>query len=307
MNTELRLHGRINDEIEYFATAAGCRTAHHHFFQVADQNLRFFAPGCELILSPTGLSQMGTGGTFCEYMFGVDQPVSDLSKEGIFNRLILLGAGYNQAGELEISDRNFSEQSYEDIFLKGHAVDNYFFFISGLEDKTHQLQQEQVLRYLGRSLKRGANLNRQDDSQLAESLLAQLPEQSTIYLIRLSDTKHRHFQQEFQTLYYRDRTLSNSTQTALQELADNLGLDPYQQERIRIDVMYKHRDNYRIIDNYKKVLVECYLQGDINRQQNARLARLKTLALRNEIPSILLTALDEKLKTHLSNLSLIHI
>ncbi len=303
MNTELRLHGRINDEIEYFATAAGCRTAHHHFFQVADQNLRFFAPGCELILSPTGLSQMGTGGTFCEYMFGVDQPVSDLSKEGIFNRLILLGAGYNQAGELEISDRNFSEQSYEDIFFKGHAVDNYFFFISGLEDKTHQLQQEQVLRYLGRLLKRSANLNRQDDSQLAESLLAQLPEQSTIYLVRLSDTKHRHFQQEFQTLYYRDRTLSNSTQTALQELADNLGLDPYQQERIRIDVMYKHRDNYRIIDNYKKVLVECYLQGDINRQQNARLARLKTLALRNEIPSILLTALDEKLKTHLSNIA----
>ncbi len=301
MNTELRLHGKINDKVEYFATAAGCRTAHHHFFQVTDQNLRFFAPGSELILSPTGLRQMGTGGTFCEYMFGVDQPVSDLSKEGIFNRLILLGAGYNQAGGLEISNRNYTEQSYEDIFLKGHAVDNYFFFISGLEEKTHRLRQEQILRHLGKTLKRTANLNRQDDSQLAESLLAQLPEQSTIYLVRLSDTSHRHFQQEFQTLYYRGRTISNNTRTALQELADNLGLDPYQRERIRVDVMYKHRDNYRIIDDYKKVLVECYLQGDIDRQQNARLTRLKTLALRNEIPPILLTALDEKLKAHVSS------
>ncbi len=304
MNTELRLHGKVNNDIEYFATAAGCKTAHHHFFQSADHNLRFFAPGSELLLGPTGLRLEGTGGTFCEYMFGVDQPVSDLSKEGIVNRLILLGAGYNQAGDLEISQRNHIEQSYEEIFLQGHAVDNYFFFVSGLEGQTHQLRQEEILRYLGKALKRISNLNHQDDSQLAESLLVQLPEQSTVYLLRLSDTKHRHFQKEFQTLYYRDRTstTSNNTQTALQELADNLGIDPYQSERIRIDVMYKHRDNYRIIDNYKKVLVECYLQGDINHQQNARLTRLKTLALRNEIPSALLTALDEKLKTQVNSI-----
>jgi uncharacterized protein (TIGR04442 family) len=297
MATELRLHGKINSNIEYFATAAGCRTAHHHFFQSVDQNLRFFAPGSELILSPTGLRQEGIGGTFCEYMFGVEQPVSDLSKEGILNRLILLGAGYNQAGHLEISQQNHIEQSYKEIFLQGHAVHNYFFFVSGLEGQTHRLQQEQILRYLGKTLKRISNLNHQDDSQLAESLLTQLPEQATIYLLRLSDTSHHHFQKEFQTLYYRDRSSLNNIQTALQELSDNLEIDPYQSERIRIDVMYKHRDNYRIIDDYKKVLIECYLQGDISPQQNARLARLKTLALRNEIPAALLTALDEKLRT----------
>lgn len=296
MNTELRLHGQINDKIEYFATAAGCRTAHHHFFQVADQKLRFFAPGSELTLSSTGLRQTGTGGTFCEYMFGVDQPVSDLSKKGIFNRLMLLGARYNQAGQLEISEQNYTEQSYEEIFLKGHAVDNYFFFVNGLKETSHRLRQEQILRSLGKALKRIAHLNRQDDSLLARSLLAQLPEQCTVYLIRLADKNHRHFQQEFQTLYYRNRSISQNTHTALQELADNLGLDPYQKERISIDVMYRHRDNYRIIDDYKKVLIECYQQGDINRQQHARLTRLKVLALRNEIPAILLSALDDKLK-----------
>ena len=302
MTTELRLHGQINDKIEYFATAAGCRTAHHHFFQIADQNLRFFAPGSELILSPAGLRQIGTGGTFCEYMFGVDQPVSDLSKEGVFNRLMLLGARYNQSGQLEINEQNHNEQSYKDLFLKGHAVDNYFFFINGLTDKTHRLRQEQILRYLGKTLKRISNLNRQNDSQLAESLLSQLPENCTIYLIRLSDISHRHFQQEFQTLYYRDRSISKNTHTALQGLAENLGLAPYQRERICIDVMYRHRDNYRIIDDYKKILIECYQQGDINRQQHARLTRLKALALRNEIPSALLSALDDKLKAEVSSI-----
>ena len=303
MNTELRLHGQINDEFEYFATAAGCRTAHHHFFQEADQDLRFFAPGCELILSPTGLRQAGTGGTFCEYMFGVEQPVSDLSKEGIVNRLILLGAGYNPAGELEFGEQSSIEKNYQDIFLKGHAVDNYFFFISGLESSSHRLRQEQILRYLGKTLKRITNLNQQDDSLLVESLLAQLPKQCTIYLLRLSNIKHRHFQQEFQALYYRDRSTSENTHAALKNLANDLGLDPYQQERVRIDVMYRHHDNYRIIDDYKKVLIECYHQGSINQQQQDRLIRLRTLALRNEIPAALLATLNDTLKANISSSS----
>ena len=302
MNTELRLHGKINDEVEYFATAAGCRTAHHHFFQESGQELRFFAPGCELILSPTKLRQAGTGGTFCEYMFGVEQPVSDLSKDGIVNRLMLLGAGYNPAGELEFSEQNSIEESYRDIFLKGHAVNNYFFFISGLKSSTHRLRQEKILRDLGKTLKRITDLNQQDDSLLAESLLAQLPKQCTVYLLRLSNIKHRHFQQEFQALYYRDHSISKNTHTALQNLADDLKLAPYQQERVRIDVMYRHRDNYRIIDDYKKVLIECYHQGSINQQQHARLIRLKTLALRNEIPAALLSTLDDKLKANVCSI-----
>jgi uncharacterized protein (TIGR04442 family) len=302
MNTELRLHGKVNDDIEYFATVAGCKTAHPHFFQIAENELRFFAPGCELILNSTGIEQTGTGGTFCEYMFGVDQPVSDLSKEGIHNRLILLGAGYDSAGQLEIGEQNRVEQSYDDIFLQGHAVDNYFFFIDGLHEATHQLLQKKILRYLGKSIKRIANLNRQDDSVIAEQLRAQLPQQCTLYMIRLTNTNHRHFQQEFQALYYRDRAISKNTHAALQQLADNLGLEPYQQERIHIDVMYRHRDNYRIIDEYKKVLVECYRQKNIDRQQHARLTRLKTLALRNKIPTALISTLDDKLKTEIGPL-----
>lgn len=292
MNTELRLHGQITPDIEYYATAAGCRSAHQHFFQALGDDLRFFAPGNELTLTTEGIRQAGTGGTFCEYMFGVEQPLSDLTKIGIFNRLMLLEA-----------DRVSGEQSYEDIFVTGHAIDNYFFFITGLEGSSHQQRQAEILRFLGKSIKRLPYLNRQGDSELAEQLLELLPDDCTIYLIRLSHLKNRHFQQEFQSLYYKDRSLPEQALDSLDDLATSLEIPPYQQERIRIDVMYHHRDNYRIIDDYRKVLIDCFLRGDINRQQHARLTRLKTLALRNEIPETLLTTLDERLQSRISSIT----
>ena len=280
MSTELRLHGKITDEIEYFATAAGNRNAHQHFFEMSDTGLRFFAPGNELVLLPDRLRQTGTGGTFCAYMFGVDQPFSDLTKPGILNRLILLGATYNDSGQLEIKGSNKTEQTYEEIFQFGNALDNYFFFVDGLSGKKHRELQEEILKRLGKTLKRMPYINRMDDSQLATALLAHLPEQSSIYLVRLSHMKHRRFQNEFQSLYYRDRTLCGEALTAVKKLATSLNLDPQQQERIQIDVMYNHRDNYRVVDDYKKVLIECLDQQSIDRQQHARLTRLRTLALR---------------------------
>ncbi len=299
MSTELRLHGQITPDIEYYATAASDRTVQQHFFQELDERLRFFAPGNELVLHPGHFTQSGVGGSFCEYMFGVDQPLSDLTKSGILNRLMLLGAGYGQSGQLEIKEQNRVEQKYDELFFKGHAIDNYFFFVEGLAGTSHRERQEEILRCLGKFLKRRVNLTRQDDSQLAAALLSRLPKRCTVYLIRLSQIKNRHFQREFQSLYYQDRNLADGTLKTLDELAANLGLDPYQQERIRIDVMYRHRDNYRIIDDYRNVLIECYHQGEINRRQHARLTRLKALAMRNEIPTTLLSTLDEKLQAQI--------
>lgn len=297
MNTELRLHGRINDNIEYFATAAGCRTAHHHFYQVSDQSLRFFAPGNELILDEQGVRQLGNGGSFCEYMFGVDQPLADLSKDGIVNRLTLLGVSYDESGNLHIDEMNRTQHTYEQIFFEGHAVYNCFFFIDGLDAQTHRQQQEQVLRRLGKVLKRLTNLNQRDDSQLVTELLTQLPEQCTIYLVCLINSRHRRYLQEFQRLYYQHRSIPDSNFTELQMLANDMGIDRYQQERIRVDVMYRHRDNYRIIDEYKKILIACHQQGHLGSEQHARLTRLKTLSVRNKIPSALFLTLDEQLKT----------
>ena len=296
MSPELRLHGQINDSVEYYATAAGCRSAHQHFFQVAENELRFFAPGSELTLTPDEVIQTGIGGTFCTYMFGVEQPLADLTKPAIHNRLILLGAGYDQDGQLTISEQPRFRQPYEEIFRQGHAVNNFFFFVDGLSGHNNILKQQQILRKLGKPLKRLSQLNQRDDSLLAETLRTLLPEGCALFLIRLTNSKGRHFQQEFQNLYYRNRKISPSQLELLEELAENLHLAPYQQERIAIDVRYHHRDNYRIIDEYKKVLIEAYQQGRIDQAQHARLLRLKTLALRQEIPLDLLDALDRRLK-----------
>lgn len=296
MNTELRLHGRLSENIEYYATAAGCLTSHHHFYDISDQQLRFFAPGNELILDDNGIRQQGNGGSFCEYMFGVDQPLADLSKEGIVNRLILLGANYNDDGELKFGEQNRTEQSYEQVFFEGHAIFNCFFFIDGLPGKSHPQQQQRILQKLGRTLKRLANLNHRDDSQLVTELLALLPDKCTIYLFRLINTRNRRYQQEFQRLYYQHRSIPDEQFSKLQSLANDMGIDRYQQERIRIDVMYRHRDNYRIIDEYKKILIACHNQGFLGTEQHSRLTRLKTLAVRYKIPSPLFLTLDQQLK-----------
>jgi uncharacterized protein (TIGR04442 family) len=60
--------------------------------------------------------------------------------------------------------------------------------------------------------------------------------------------------------------------------------------------MYKHPDNQRIVDEYKNILIDCNRRGSINQLENARLTRLKTLSVRNKIPSALFYTLDEMLK-----------
>ncbi len=303
MSPELRLHGQINDSIEYFATASGCHSAHQHFFELTETSLRLFAPGSELRLTPEGIRQKGVGGSFCEYMFGVDQPLSDLIKKPVHNRLILLGAAYNNSGRLQLTSNTSYRQSYSEIFRQGHATDNFFFFIDGLRPSGLIERQQLIIKHLGKHLKHQTGLNLLDDSQLADQLRQLLPAGCAMFLIRLSHTGARHFQKEYQNAYYSNKQISSSRQAMLDELAENLGLDQYQQERISIDVMYHHRDNYRIIDEYKNVLIDCFHQGEIDRQSYARLTRLKTLALRDEIPLDLLITLDAKLHPQIDQIN----
>jgi uncharacterized protein (TIGR04442 family) len=60
--------------------------------------------------------------------------------------------------------------------------------------------------------------------------------------------------------------------------------------------MYKHPDNKRIVNEYKNILIACNRKGEINKLENARLTRLKTLSVRNKIPGALFYTLDEMLK-----------
>ena len=297
MKTELRLHGHINQQVEYCATAAGCHLSHHHFYAIEDGTVRFFSPGNELILTPGNMIQRGTGGILCGYMFADELPPADLTRDDVVNRLTVLGATVDHHGQLLLNDYHQAVFDYDRVFIQGHAIHNYFFFIHGLDGDSIRARREALLRLLGKTLKRLPEPAQADDSGLATSILSQLPPDCTIYLIRLTHTRNRHFQQELRNLYYPHRKMADIRLKALDELAEHLDITPLQQERIRLDVIYRHRDNYRIADSYRKLLLSCAAQRKIAAAQQQQISRITTKALRQQVPEILLLTLDRNYLT----------
>jgi len=294
---EIRLHGHLDDTIEYFAMAASRDAYSRYFFEASSDNLRFFSPGNEFILEAERASHRGNGGSFCEYMFGVDQPLSDLAKTDVRNRLILYGTFYKgDGGQLDFTHKTDGQSSYEQIFFEGNATVNYFFFVTGSVSGTLKEQQENIARLLGKTLKRSTCVGIGEDSELLDEIYSMLGHRSSLYLIKLINKKHKYYHDAFKDLYFEYKTIPDYEYESLQERADELKIDRYQQERIRIDVMYKHPDNQRIVDEYKNILIECNLKGSINQLENARLTRLKTLSVRNKIPTALFYTLDKMLK-----------
>ncbi|PLX89748.1 MAG: TIGR04442 family protein [Desulfuromonas sp.] len=294
---EIRLHGHLNETIEYFAMAAARDAYSRYFFEEAGDALRFFSPGSEFVLYPDHISHRGNGGAICEYMFGVDQPISDLAKVDVRNRLVLYGAFYGEdANQLQFTSKTSGLQSYEQVFFEGNATVNYFFFITGSVSGSLQEQQENIARLLGKTLKRSTEVGLGDDTELLDEMYGLLGHRSSLYLIKLINKKHKLYHDTFRALYLGNKSIPDEEFGKLRDLAEQLGIDKYQQERIRVDVMYKHPDNRRIVDEYKNILIECNLKGSINQLENARLTRLKTLSVRNKIPSALFYALDSMLK-----------
>jgi len=296
MHQEIRLHGHLNETIEYFAMAVARDAYSRYFFETGETGLRFFSPGNEFILSRDGTRHRGNGGSFCEYMFGVDQPLSDLAKTDARNRLVLYGAYYRADGHLEFTSNTEDFQSYERIFFEGNAIHNYFFFLTGSVSGSLQEQQEALARLLGKTLKQSPNVGLGDDAELLEEIYHLLGHRSSFYLVKLVNKNHKQYHDLFQELYSTFKSIPEQEFQKLQRLAEQLEIDKYQQERIRIDVMYKHPDNQRIVDEYKNILIECNRKGAISQLENARLTRLKTLSVRNKIPSALFYTLDELLK-----------
>ncbi len=299
---DIRLHGLIQNHIEYYAMVAGTDAHQRYFFNIVqgeDEELRFFSPGNEFVIGRGGISHQGNGASFCEYMFGVDQPIADLAKGDVINRLVVYGARYdNETATLRFSDATAGSQSYERIFFDGNAVCNYFFFvhsekITGLPSK----QQERIVRLFGKGIKRSTAVGDGIDSTVITDIFSLLNDpRGQLFLFKIINRRHQEYCDAFKSLYARSKKISDDDFAALAALAARHGIDRYQQERIRIDVMYKHPDNKRIVDEYKNILIACNRKGEINKLENARLTRLKTLSVRNKIPGALFYTLDEMLK-----------
>lgn len=302
MRKDIRLHGVTEKGIEYFIFLAGadaCERFAYSFGEDGRDEVRVFAPGSEFVIGRDGVRHGGNGGSFCEYMFGIDQPLADLAKEDVLNRLTMYGAYYDEeGGMLLFTDQTDGSLSYDKIFFDGNAVCNYFFFIASSRlGPTLRKQQKELVRIIGKAVKRSPSVGHEQDNAIIDEILSLLRDPGAqLFLFKLVNRNHQEYRDLFRSLYYASKKISDNDFNRLMALAERLGIDSYQQERIRVDVMYKHRDNRPVVDEYRNILVACHLRGTIGKLENARLTRLKTLAVRSKIPDALFYHLDEMLK-----------
>ena len=300
MIKDLRIHGEIGDDKEFFATLSGEGLDGRYFHESLEKDgemiHRFFVGGSEFLLGPTALSHSGNGGSFCPYMFGVDEPIEDLVKPDVINRLVVFGARHEPGSRINFSDGTASSDEYKQLFLRGHAVFNYYFFVQYKGSAGLKKQQEEILRSLGRSLKRfPLNLD-EEDSRIVEELKSKWSELATVFfLLKVVNRSHLKFYRRLEEMFSTSQTLGDEENALLEELAARLAIDPYSQERMKIDVMYRYPGNRQIVEEYRSVLVGIRGRDEIRFDDQARISRLRTVALRKGIPVNLLNSLDEKL------------
>lgn len=294
MINDLRFHGALGC-VEFFVHASGPEAKNPYLYEETADSVRFFSRRNEIIIRPDSISYKGAGGSFCEYMFGVEKSLKDLTKKEVLNRLIMFGAFLDKSERLTFTNDTEGKDSFEKIFLQGNAVKNYFFFISSDHRQEIRKRQRQILSVAGKFLKRTTLLAEDNDQELMEKFMKSLNEAgSTIFLIKLIHRNNQSFSRTFQGLYLKDKNLGKEEEAYVSELAARLGIDYYQQERMKIDLMYKHPENRPIADQHRDILVSA-IKGPLQPSELARLRRLKTLRIRNKIPGILFETLDNLL------------
>src|SRR5437762_3036182 len=285
--------GLIGTSIEYFATVAGPDVDRRFFFeQITTPRgdvVRYFGGSSEIVLNPEGVRFRGNGGIFGEYMFGGHLPVGDLLNEEVVNRLVLFGATTDpHTHELKFTTNTEGFETFDNLFLQGNAIANYFFF---LDDRKRYAdvadRQERTLKSLGKLLKRSRRVGAGNFLALAHELIEALSESETaIVIVRLVQRANQRFSEVCKKSYYESGALVDAREGVCGRV------EAYQRERIQIDVIYQHRDNQELIDEYKRILASC-AGSIINPSARARLMRLRTLSLRNEVPLSIFDTLEE--------------
>ncbi|MBI1823162.1 MAG: TIGR04442 family protein [Nitrospirae bacterium] len=299
MIQDIRLHGQVDSNIEYYATIAGKEIKNLFFFEQQIQenikSLRLFSPSNELIINDQRLYYKGNGGSFCEYMFGVNLPLKDMIRKEVINRLVLNGTHFEKESErLVFTNQTQGSERLVEMFRNGNAICNYYFFIQLHQAIAPRTQQELLLKALGKMIKRSIHIVEQDDLALINEFFSYLKtDDVTIYLIKFVQRKNQEYYQLFKEFYSEKKLITPQEQATLDELARLNQIEKYQQERTKIDVIYKHPDNKRLIDEYKDILVEISSTPEISQSKLAILNRLRTLSVRNNIPLELFIALDE--------------
>jgi uncharacterized protein (TIGR04442 family) len=287
-------HGFVGDSIEYFAVVAGPDVDRRFFFEqisaARGDVIRYFGGNSEIVINPEGVRFRGNGGIFGEYMFGGHLPVGDLLNEQVVNRLVLFGTSVDpKTHEIRFHTRTEGFEKWDSLFLQGNAVANYFFFVDDRK-RFNDVgdRQEQTLKSAGKLLKRSRKVGAGQFLALAHEFLEALGEpESTLVIVRVVHRANQRLAELCQSTYASTKSLEDVA-SALGELS----IDPYQRERIQIDVIYRHPDNQQLIDEYKRILASC-AGATIDSSARARLMRLRTLSLRNEVPLSIFDTLEE--------------
>jgi uncharacterized protein (TIGR04442 family) len=288
--------GFVGKNIEYFAVVAGPDVDRRFFFEQISSGrdvVRYFGGNSEVTMNPEGVRFRGNGGIFGEYMFGGHLPVGDLLNDEVVNRLVLFGATTDPTTkELRFTLNTEGFESYDNLFLQGNAVANYVFF---LDDRKRYRdtadRQEATLKCIGKLLKRSRRVGGGNFLALAHEILENLGEpETTLTLMRVVHRANQRFADACRKAYAEKRSLTGVSEAANEEDIDRI--EPYQRERIQIDVIYHHPDNQELIDEYKRILASC-AGSIINPSARARLMRLRTLSLRNEVPLSIFDTLED--------------
>lgn len=282
--------------VDFAVFAGGANISNAYFYEETDSGIRFFSKGNELIITKGGIHYRGTGGSFCEYMFGVEKPFKDLIKRDVLNRLIMFGAFLDRNENLIFTNDISGSDTFHKIFLLGHAVKNYYFFISSDSKEEPRSRQRHILQSLGKFLKRTTLIAEEREEELLQGLIDSLNEpSSTVFIFKFVHKENLEFYRSFQRFYSQERLLSQDNEKSLQEIALRYNIDNYQQERMKIDCMYRHPENRAIVDEYRDILLDIFEEDVVKPSEKARLHRLRTLSIRNNISSVLFDTLDDLL------------
>jgi len=295
MINELRIHGSLGP-IEYFTYIVGDDVSKTIFYEDTSSFVRFFARGNEFVIRETDVSYKGFGGSFCQYMFGVDKPMDDTIKREVVNRLVMFGAYTGDDGSLVFTDNIDGSESIHKIFFLGNAVRNYFFLVASDHKGSNKSRQMELLKAVGKFLKRTPLNTDEDCTDMIQGFRHSLKEKNTIvFLFKLIHRHNLDFYSAYHDLYQIDRSISAEKQVILDQIVEKNNIEEYQKERMKIDVMYRHPENKTVVDEYRDILVEAVERDSLLSVELARLRRLRTLSIRNNIPLILFDTLDNQL------------
>ncbi len=296
MIREIKLQGKANDNLDYYVTIAGADLSNRYFYESQPDGDRFFSGGNEFVVSAHGVSYMGTGGSLCEYMFGVDLPLKDLLRKDVANRLVMYGAVYDKTDNITFTGNTGAKETFDQVFLSGNAVSNYYFFVHTSQKYDIKDAQRDILKAVGKQIKRSEKVGADDDTGLCRELFDCLGDpKALVFLFRLVNRHNEEYIRTFNSRYSEQKALTPEAVRELETMAKKYNIIPYQQERIKIDGMYKLPENKKVVDEYKDILIAVSEKSEVNPSELAKLSRLRTLSLRLNIPNTLFDTLDELL------------